>query len=180
MIAKLFANCTAMALEGHPSQGFELLVVCLFWGAMFANLAKHPIPDYDIIVIGLCVIHQTDLFPEGNKAWIMCGNNTTNNMDFVAFCIFWETAVNIASFTATPALQHGYGMNAVEGGASAASLTNAVSNFGVAYAATQGSLRNNNASINTMQGQIQMLCNTIGNLSPASMLQYPQQSNQDC
>jgi hypothetical protein len=75
-------------------------------------------------------------------------------MDIAAFCYFWETAVNIASFTATPAVQHSYGMNAIENDASAASLTDAVSNFGVAYAAVQESLLNNNASINAMQGQI--------------------------
>jgi hypothetical protein len=53
-------------------------------------------------------------------------------MDFATFCSFWETAVNIASFTATLALRHGYGMNTVEDNPSAASLTNAVSNFGTA------------------------------------------------
>ena len=84
-------------------------------------------------------------------------------MDIAAFCYFWETAVNIASFMATPALQHSYGMNAVEDNPSATYLTGAVSNFGVAYAATQESLRNNNTSINAMQGQIQMLCNALGN-----------------
>ncbi len=82
----------------------------------------------------------------------MRGNNPTNNMDFAAFRSFWETAVNIASFTVTPASQHGYGMNAVKDNPSAASLTNAVSNFGMAYAAMQESLCNNNAAINAMQG----------------------------
>ena len=101
-------------------------------------------------------------------------------MDFATFLSFWETAVNIASFTTTRALQCGYGMNAIEGNPSAASLTGAVSNFGVAYATTQESLRNNNASINAMQGQIQMLYNALGNQPPAGMLQYPQQNNQDC
>jgi hypothetical protein len=84
-------------------------------------------------------------------------------MDFAAFRSFWETAINIAFFTAIPISQHGYGMNAVEGNASAASLTDAVSNFGAAYPATQESLHNNNATINAMQGQIQMLCNKTGN-----------------
>ncbi len=65
-------------------------------------------------------------------------------MDFAAFHSFWETAVNIASFTATPSLQHGYGMNAIEDNPSAAYLTDTVSNFGAAYAAMQESLRNNN------------------------------------
>jgi hypothetical protein len=79
---------------------------------------------------------------------------------------------------ATPALQHGYGMNAIEDNPSASSLTNAVSNFGTVYTATQESLRNNNASINAMQGQIQTLCNALGTQPLAGMLQYPQQTNQ--
>ncbi len=75
-------------------------------------------------------------------------------MDFTAFRFFWETAINISSFTTTPASQHGYGMNAVEDNPSAASPMDAVSNFGTAYAPTQESLHNNIASINAMQGQI--------------------------
>jgi hypothetical protein len=164
------ANCTTMTLELHLSQGFKLVVVCLFQGNTFANLPKHPIPNNNIINISICVIHQTGLFAEEYKAWIMRGDNPTNDMDFAAFCTFWETAINIASFTANPALQHGYGINAIENDASAASLTDAISNFGTAYPAMQESLRNNNASINAMQGQIQMLCNAIGNQPPAGML----------
>jgi hypothetical protein len=72
-------------------------------------------------------------------------------------------------------------MNPVEDDASAASLTINVPNFGAAYAATQDSLRNNNTSINAMQGRIQMLCKAISNQPPAGMLQYlQQQHNQDC
>jgi hypothetical protein len=58
------ANCTMMALEWHPSMGFELLTACLFHGASFANLAKYPINDDDIIDIGIRVLHQTGLFAE--------------------------------------------------------------------------------------------------------------------
>jgi len=61
-------------------------------------------------------------------------------------------AVNIAAFTATPASQHGCGMLATEDDASRTSLTDAVNNFGVAYAATQESLRSNSATITAMQG----------------------------
>jgi hypothetical protein len=171
------ANCTAMALEWHPSQGFKLLVAHRFRGATFANFAKHPIPDNDTTDIGICVSHQTGLFAEEYKAWITRGDNATNDMDFAAFGPFWKTAINFASFTATPALQHSYGMNAVEDNPSAPYLTDAVSN-GAAYAATQESPQNNNASSNAMQGQIQMLCNTLGNQPPAGMPQYPQYSNQ--
>jgi hypothetical protein len=115
---------------------------------------------------------------EEYKAWITRGNNPTNDIDFDAFCSFWETAVNIVSFTATPASQHSFGMTTIEDDPSAAYLTNAVSNFGMAYAPPYESLRNNNASINAMQGQVQILCNALGNQPPAGMLQYPQQTNQ--
>jgi len=42
-------------------------------------------------------------------------------------------------------------MSATEDDASTTSLTDAVNNFGVAYAATQESLRSNNATISAMQ-----------------------------
>jgi hypothetical protein len=51
------ANRTAMALKWHPLQRFELLVTRLFRGATFPNLAKHPIPNDDIINIGIRLIH---------------------------------------------------------------------------------------------------------------------------
>jgi hypothetical protein len=57
--------------------GFELLVARLFRRAMFANLAKHPIPDDNIIDIDICVIHRTGLFAEEYKACITCGDNPT-------------------------------------------------------------------------------------------------------
>ncbi len=47
-----------------------------------------------------------------------------------------------------------------------ASLTDAVSNFGTAYAATQESLRSNKANITAIQGQLQMLCQALGNGQP--------------
>jgi hypothetical protein len=57
-------NCNAMALDWHPSQGIKLLVVRLFPGTTFANLAKYPIPDDDIVNIGIRVLHRTGLFSE--------------------------------------------------------------------------------------------------------------------
>jgi len=167
-------NCNAMGLEWHPSQVFELLFAHLFRGATFANLAKYPIPNADIADIGIRVLHRTGLFAEEYKAWITRGDNATNSMDFAAFRTFRESAVNIAAFTATPASQHGYGMSAIEDDASTTSLTDAVNNFGVAYAATQESLRSNNATISKMQGQLQMLCNAIGNQPPPNMIQFHQ------
>jgi hypothetical protein len=167
------ANRTVMASEWHPSMGFELLAMRLFCRAIFANLAKYPINDDDIIDIGIRVLHQTGLFSEEYKTWILRGNNATKTNNFTAFCGFGADAVNIASFTATLASSHGYGMAAAKDSSSA--LTDAVSNFGAAYAATQESQRTSNKAINAMHGQIQMLCQTLGSHPPPNMMPYHQQ-----
>ena len=56
-----------------------------------------------------------------------------------------------------------------------ASLTDAVSNFGTAYAATQETLRSNTANITAIQGQLQMLCQAVGNgQPPPGVINYQQ------
>ena len=47
------ANCNAMALEWHPSQGFELLVARLFCGATFANQPSIPSPMTTLLTLSL-------------------------------------------------------------------------------------------------------------------------------
>jgi hypothetical protein len=77
------------------------------------------------------------------------------------------------AFTSVLASQHGYGMATTD--EDAESLTDAVSNFGTAYAATQESLRSTTANIAAMQEQIQMLCQVIGTGQPPPSIQYQQQ-----
>ena len=81
-------NQTAMALEWHPSQGFELLVEHFFHGATFANLTRYPIPDADIFDIGIGILHCTGLCAKEYKAWITHGDNANNSMNFAAFRSF--------------------------------------------------------------------------------------------
>ncbi len=54
-------------------------------------------------------------------------------------------------------------------------LTDAVSNFGVAYAVTKESQGTSNEAINAMQVQIQMLCQALGSHPPPNMMPYQQQ-----
>ncbi len=89
------ANRTVMASEWHPSMGFELLAARLFCGATFANLAKYPINDDNILNIGIHVLHQTGLFSEEYKTWILCGNDAMKMNNFTAFRDFWAGVVNI-------------------------------------------------------------------------------------
>ncbi len=132
-------NCMDMAADWHPSMGFEVLTSRLFHGVTFASLSSHPITDKDTVDIGVHVLNCTGLFAKEYKMWILQGNDANNVIDFAAFKSFWENAVQIAAFTSAPASQHGYGMAATNDNASA-SLTDAVSNFSTAYAATQESL----------------------------------------
>jgi uncharacterized membrane protein YgcG len=166
-------NCTAMAADWHPSMGFEVLTSRLFCGVTVASLSRHPITNNDTIDIGVCILNCTGLFAKEYKAWILRGNNASKANNFAAFKSFWENAVQIAAFTSVPANQHGYGMAATD--EDAESLTDAVSNFGMAYAATQESLRSTTANIVAMQGQIQMLCHAIGAGQPPPAIQYQQQ-----
>ena len=159
-------NRTAMAADWHPSMGFEVLTSRLFRGVTFASLSGHPITDKDTVDIGVRVLNRTGLFGEEYKAWILRGDDPNNAIDFAAFKSFWENAVQIAAFTAVPASNHGYGMGMANDEDDTASLTDAVSNFGTAYAATQESLRSNTANITAIQGQLQMLCQALGNGQP--------------
>jgi len=124
----------------------------LFRGVTFASLSGHPITDKDTVDIGVSVLNCTGLFGEEYKAWILRGDDSNNAIDFTAFKSFWENAVQIAAFTAVQASTHGYGMGLVNDD-DTASLPDAVSNFGTAYAASQESLRSNTATITAIQGQ---------------------------
>jgi hypothetical protein len=159
------ANRTAMAANWHPSMGFEILTSGLFRGVTFASLSGHPITDKDTVEIGVHILNCTGLLSKEYKMWILQGNNANNAIEFATFKSFWENAVQIAAFTSVPASPHGYGMAATNDNAEA-SLTDVVSNFGTAYAATQESLQSNTANIMAIQRQLQMLCQAIGNGQP--------------
>ncbi len=93
--------------------------------------------------------------------WILHGDNSCKTNNFASFKTFWENAFQIAVFTAIPECQHRYGMAATNYDASAHSLTDAVSNFGMPYATTQELLGLNVANILAIQGQLQMLCQAV-------------------
>jgi hypothetical protein len=164
-----------MAADWHPSMGFEVLTSRLFRVVTFASLFGHPLTNKDTVDIGVRVLNRTGLFGKEYKVWILRGDNPSNAIDFAAFKSFWENAVQIAAFTAVPASNHRYGMGLANDDNDMASLTDAISNFGTAYAATQESLRSNTANINAIQGQLQMLCQALGNgQPPPGVINYQQ------
>ena len=165
----------AMAADWHPSMRFEVLTSRLFCGVTFASLSGHPSTDKDTVNIGVHVLNRTGLFGKEYNVWILRGNNPSNAINFAAFKSFWENAVQIAAFTAVPASSHGYGMGLANDDDDTPSLTDAISNFGTAYAATQESLQSNTANINAIQGLLQMLCQALCNgQPPPGVINYQQ------
>jgi hypothetical protein len=102
----------------------------------------------------MCLLNCTGLFPKECKTWVLYGNYASKTNNFVSFKTFWENAVQIVAFTAVPASQHGYGVAATNDSALMQSLTDAVSNFGTAYAATQELLRSNTANSNSHDAHV--------------------------
>jgi hypothetical protein len=143
----------------------------LFRGITFASLSGHPITDKDTVDISIHVLNHTGLFPKEYKTWILRGNDASKTNDFVSFIIFWENAVKIAAFTDAPASQHVYGMPVTDDDASAHLLTDAVSTFGMAYAATQEILQLNAVNIAAIQEQLQMFYQAVGTGQPPQQQQ---------
>jgi hypothetical protein len=86
-----------MTADWHPSMGFELLVARLLQDMTFASLAENPIPNYDIVDVGIWVLHCTGLFR----------GEDCISIDFTAFHQFWEDVVNIALLTSVNHLPEG-------------------------------------------------------------------------
>jgi hypothetical protein len=133
----------------------------LLW-CYFCKPLQLPITDKDTVDISIHILNRTGLFHKEYKTWILHGNNTSKTNDFVSFRTLWENTAQIAAFTTVPASQHGYGMAPTNNNALAHSLTDALSTFGTAYAATQESLRLNAVNIGASQGQFQMLFQAVG------------------
>ena len=73
--------------------------------------------------------------------------------------------IALVNQTAAPALQHGYGMAAMDDDASIASYSELLVNFGAVYAAMQESMKSQATTMAAMQGQltnIQKFCMAVG------------------
>jgi hypothetical protein len=54
-------NWKQMAINWHPSDGFEPLATCLFIG-LYASAGHYLMKDHDVINIGLCVIKRCSMY----------------------------------------------------------------------------------------------------------------------
>ena len=143
----------------------------LFIGASYASTARYLMDDRDVIEVSLRVIKQCGMYSEEYKNWIACENETPPIAETIdSFKEYWADAIALVNQTAAPALQHGYGMAAMDNDASIASYSESLANFGATYAATQESMKAQATTMAAMQGKltnIQKFCMAL-NQQPLS------------
>ena len=149
-------NRHRMAADWHPADGFDSLIHRLFTGAGYASSAGYPMNDGDVIDIGLRVIKRCGMYSEEYKQWIAREAISPKVIEtFDSFKKFWADKIALVNQTAIPASLHGYGMAAVnDDDATINSYSESIANFGVAYAATQESVRTQGMTIAALQSQL--------------------------
>ncbi|KAL3792547.1 hypothetical protein ACHAW5_007907, partial [Stephanodiscus triporus] len=149
-------NRHRMAADWHPADGFDSLIHRLFTGAGYASSAGYPMNDGDVIDIGLRVIKRCGMYSEEYKQWIAREAISPKVIEtFDSFKKFWADKIALVNQTAIPASLHGYGMAAVnDDDATINSYSESIANFGVAYAATQESVRTQGTTIAALQSQL--------------------------
>jgi hypothetical protein len=148
-------NRMRMATSWHPSDGFEPLATRLFIGVLYASAACYPMEECDIINIGLRVIKRCGMYSEEYKGWIARGNKSPPITKLIKmFKNYWSKAITLVNQMASPAVQHNYGMMAMDDDATVASYGKAIANFGAAYAATQEMINSQATSLASIQGQL--------------------------
>jgi hypothetical protein len=168
-------NQQRMAANWQPTNSFEQLLMQLFLGMSYASAARYPMEEHDIIDIGLCVIKRCGMYAEEYKVWISIKNAGQLVLPHVkqmldSFKRFCSNAITLVNQTSVPALQHGYGMAAMDdNGGSIASYGESLANFGAAYAATQETVKSQADSLFAIQAQLKGLpqfCVAVGQQQP--------------
>jgi hypothetical protein len=175
-------NWQRMASTWHPSEGFEPLTTRLFIGASYsyASAARYPMDDRDVIDVGLRVIKCCGMYAKEYKNWILCENAVPMIVKMiVSFKEYRVGAIALVNQTAVSALQHGYGMTAMDNDASVAAYDDSLANFGTAFAAMQETMKNQSNSLIAMQAQLLIiqLCMNVDQQLPSSSYAPAQQQH---
>jgi hypothetical protein len=115
------------------------------------------------------------------KNWIACESKTPAIIETIdSFKEYWARAIMLVNQTSILAAQHGYGMAATDDNALHALYSELLTNFGVAYAATQETIKTQATNMATMQGQltnIQQFCMAVGQQPPPANYAPTQQQH---
>jgi hypothetical protein len=168
-------NRQQMATNWQPTNSFEQLVTRLFLNALYASAARYPMEERDIIDISLRMIKPCGMYAKEYKAWIGIKNAGQLALPHVkqtlnSFKGLWSNAITLVNQPSIPALQHGYGMVAMDNnGSSIASYGESLANFGAAYAATQETVKSQADSLSAIQAQLaglQQFCMAVKQQQP--------------
>jgi hypothetical protein len=168
-----------MAANWHPSDGFKTLATHLFIGASYASAARYPMEEWDIIDIGLRVIKRCGMYSEEYKGWIPWENESPPVTKMVkTFKNYWSKAITLVNQMVSPAVQHNYGMTAMDDNATGALYGKSIANFGAAHAATQEMMKGQATSLVLIQDQLanlQQFCMAVGQQPPNNIYTPAQQ-----
>jgi hypothetical protein len=144
-----------------------------------ASAACYPMDDHEVINIRLRVIKHCGMYAEEYRNWILHKNAVPPIIKMInSFKEYWANVIALVNQTVVPALQHGYGMTAVDDIALVASYGDLLANFGAAYPATQETMKSQADSLVAMQNQlksIQQFCMSAGQQPPSSSYAPTQQ-----
>jgi hypothetical protein len=174
-------NQQRMAADWHPSDGFEPLATPLFVGALNASTARYPMEERDIIDIGLRVIKRCGMYSEEYKGWIARKNELPPITETVkTFKNYWSKAITLVNQMASLAVQHNYGMTAMDNNATVALYGKSIANFGAAYTATQETMMGQATSLALIQDQLvnlQQFCIAVNQQPPNNIYAPAQQQH---
>jgi hypothetical protein len=140
-----------MAATWHPSKGFEPLATRLFIGTSYASAARYPMDNRDVIDIGLSVIKHCGMYAEEYKNWISRKNGVPQIVKTIdSFKEYWANMIALVNQTAVPALQHCYGITAMDDDVLVTLYGDSLANFGATFAATQETMKSQADSLVTM------------------------------
>jgi hypothetical protein len=164
------ANRQRMAIDWHPTNGFDALILRLFTRAAYASSAGFRMNNVNIINNGLRIIKRCGMYCKEYKAWITCKAIRPRIIEMVnTFKTFWAAKITLLNQTAIPASVYGYRIDAVNNNDSIVLYGKSIANFGAAYAATQESVKFQGTTITSMQGQLQAMqqyCMALGQQPP--------------
>jgi hypothetical protein len=168
-----------MAATWHLSKGFESLAMRFFIGTSYQSAACYPMDGRDVIDIGLHVIKRCGMYANKYKKRILWKNAVPPIVKTIdSFKEYWADAIALINQTVVPALQHGYGMTAVDNNALVALYGDSLANFGAAYASTQETMKSQGNSLVAMQNwlaNIQQFCMAVSQQPPSSIYAPAQQ-----
>ena len=159
-----------MKADWDASDPIENLFTQINDAAEFAIYATHPIADKDKTQAGEVLILKTGLFAQDYKDW-RSHDDATRTWTF--FQEFWQEQYNLKNETETTAGSMGYGNNVqtLDAGDDD-QYSDAVSNFGTAFAANSSTIQNLTEANNTMatnmtqlQNQLNAITNQLQNMA---------------